>query len=216
MNRIWLGAGVAIALLIGLVVALISSNGATSTTTTVALATTTTAAPATTTTAPTTTTAAPATTTTEAPTTTTNQSLEDREAEVLALVTDLEFRMTTAIYGGDVDTLGELIGTERLFDALSDAAANPSEYFVDAPTSEQFKLELFDVKLDRDDCLVVDVTEDPTAFLNESGEVEQLIIVLWPVPESEFGWRIAERFGGGSPESSWLPQCDSQNREWRP
>ena len=214
MNRIWLGAGVAIALLIGLVVALISSNGATSTTTTVALATTTTAAPATTTTAPTTTTAAPATTTTEAPTTTTTQSLEDREAEVLALVTDLEFQLWDADYRLDEAELKDLIGGQELYERWT-GGPDPRSFYARSPEEADFSVDVYAIELDRSDCLVVAIAEDPSAFLKE-GAPEDLIVVLWPVPEAQKGWRIVERFGGGTPESSWLPLCDLQNREWRP
>ena len=216
MNRIWLGAGVAIALLIGLVVAFISSNGATSTTTTVALATTTTAAPATTTTAPTTTTAAPATTTTEAPTTTTTQSLEDREAEVLALVGELELRMFGAVYDSDLEELAEVVGSKQLYERLLPAANDPGQYYVKAPTSEDHKVEFLELVLDRPDCIVAAVEEDPTGFLNEDGTVEYLIVVVWPVPDSAYGWRLAERYVGGVPDTSWQADCDLQDREWRP
>jgi hypothetical protein len=214
VNRIWLGAGVATALLIGLVVALTSGNGTTSTTTTVALATTTTAAPATTTTAPTATTAAPTTTTTtEAPTTTT-QSLEDREAEVLALVRDLEFRLWDADYRLDEAELKDLIGGEELYQRWA-GTPDPRSFYAQSPEEADFFVNLYAIELDRPDCLVVAITEDPSAFLKE-GTPEDLIVVLWPVPEAQHGWRIVERFGGGTPESSWLPLCDLQNREWRP
>lgn len=215
MNRIWLGAGVATALLIGLVVAL-TSGGDTTSTTTVALATTTTAAPATTTTAPTTTTAAPTTTTTtEAPTTTTTQSLEEREAEVLALVTDLELQFYTAIYNSDTAALEDLIGGQQLYEAVVEAAEGADDVFDSEPTADALSVSLYAIELDRQDCLVIAFAEDASQFRVDAVP-EDLILVLWPVDDSLNGWRIAKRLGGGTPETSWRPECDLQNREWRP
>jgi len=218
VNRIWLGVGVAAALLIALVVALATGSNSTATNTTaVAIATTTAATPTTTTTAAptTTTTAPPTTTTTEEPSTTTALSLEEREAEVLALVGELELRMYRAVWGGDVEELADLVAAELLFDALVATALEPEAVFTNEPTTDTYKVELYEIKLDRPDCLVVDVTEDGTAFRVDGGE-EDLILVLWPFEDAELGWRLAARYGGGTPESSWLPECDLQDREWRP
>ena len=216
MNRIWLGAGVAAALLIALVVALTTGGDTTSTTTTVALATTTSVAPTTTTTTATTTTVPPTTTTTtQAPTTTTTLSLAEREAEVLELVTDLEFRLYVDTYNGDSAAIGDLVGTEQLYADLVNASRNRDTLFSAEPTPAKFFTDLYAVELDREDCLVVAIAEDASAFRTD--ELKQdLILVLWPVDEALNGWRIAKRFGGGTPEASWLPECDLQVREWRP
>ena len=219
MNRIWLGAGVAAALLIALVVALTTGGDTTSTSTTVALATSTTAAPTTTTTttSSTTTTVPPTTTTTtEAPTTTTTLSSEEREAEVLELVGNLEFRMFRAVYDGDLEELAEIVGSKQLYERLLPAAADPDQYYVKPPTLEDYKVELLELIADRPDCVVAAAEEDPTAFLNEEGTVEYLIVVMWPVAESAYGWRLAERYIGGVPDSSWQADCDLQDRTWRP
>jgi hypothetical protein len=215
VNGIRLGAGVVTALLIGLVVALTAGGNTDSTTTTVAPATTT-AAPTTTTTSATTTSAAPttSTTTTRPPTTTTTLSLEEREAEVLALVTEIEFRLWDADYRLDVDELEDLIGGEELFERWT-GTPDPRSFYSRPPDRGNLSVELYAIELDRPDCLVVAIAEDPSAFLKD-GTPEDLIVVLWPVPEAQLKWRIVERFGGGTPESSWLPQCDLQNREWRP
>ena len=75
---------------------------------------------------------------------------------------------------------------------------------------------MLELVADRPDCVVAAVEEDPTAFLNEEGTVEYLIVVVWPVAESAYGWRLAERYVGGVPDSSWQADCDLQNRDWRP
>ena len=142
-------------------------------------------------------------------------SPEARFAEIEALVTDLEFRIPLAIYQADQDEIAELAGAEPLYERLLQSIEDRDLYFSHEPTRDEFSLTLDRVELDRPDCVVAAVTEDPTPFLRD-GVVEQLVIVLWPVPSAKYGWRVIEIWGGGTPESVWIADCDLQNRDWRP
>jgi hypothetical protein len=212
VNRTWLGVGIVAILALALVLVLASSgdDGPTPTTTEAPIAAPTTSPPATT--APTT--GPPITTTTAAPTTTLDP--EARAAEIETLVRDLEFALIEALYNQDSDALAGAVVGKSLWDRLQAALESPSDFFSKAPTPGEFSLELQGVVIDRADCIVADIEEDPTAFLTADGEVERLVIVLWPIPEAETGWRVAERWAEGTPSSEWTRNCDLQDRSWRP
>ena len=203
MNRTWLGVGFVALLALLLVLALTQGDDPPATSTTLMAAPTSTTAPTTTTT-PTTT----VPTTTAAPTTT--QDLSAREAEVEALVKELEYALWDADYRRDTEALRDLIGGQALWDRWM-GVEDPLSYYATAPTPETFGLTLNEILLDREDCIVAHVTEDPTRFLNDDGVVEDLTIVMWEAPAGSRGWRLAERFGA-VPESEWMAWCDIQDR----
>ena len=207
MNRAWLGIRFVALLALLLVLALTQGDDPPATSTTLMAAPTSTAPP-TTTTAPTTT----VPTTTPAPTTT--HDLTAREAEVEALVKELEFEMIEALYDGDRTQLASVVAGEALWNTLQPFIENPGSIFSSRPTKEDLRIELLRIPQDREDCLVVDIEEDPTAFLNENGFVERLTIIMWPNPESGT-WQLAERFGI-IPESEWSSWCGVVDRSWSP
>jgi len=151
------------------------------------------------------------TTTTTPPTTTAPPA--DREAEIEEIMTFVELRMWQAVEAGDIELLGMLLGSDGNYQPLAAAATNPGAHFTQKPSEGNFSLVVDEVLLDRADCVVARVQEDPTPFLVE-GSVDTLIAVLWPHPE--IGWRIGWRAGGGTPESQWIPICDLADRDWSP
>jgi hypothetical protein len=217
MNRTALGAGVVAVLALVLVFVLLSGNDDTPTTTsttTGVVAPTTSARPPTTTTAPPTTTQTTTTqtTTTDAATTTTDLSV--REAEVEALVTELDLAYWTAIYDQDIEALADIIGGQRLYENSLGLfeSGNP---FTSSPTEDGLAIDLVGVLLDREDCVVADVDEE-TAFRDAEDGLTQFIFVLWPIDESTLDWRIGSIWAAGTPESVWIDDCSVLDRDWRP
>ena len=209
VNRTWLGVGIVAILALALIIVLASGGDDVPATTTTAPPT---AAP---TTAPPTmpTTVAPTTTTTAAPTTTLDPAA--RAAEIEALVGNLEFALWEADYAQNLDELADVIGSEAFWNRWT-GVEDPLSYYSSAPTRDSLDVALNAVLLDRANCIVADVTEDPTQFLNEDSEIERLIIVMWPFADASLGWRIAERWAGGTPESEWIRDCNVEDRSWRP
>ena len=204
MNRTWLGVGFVALLALLLVLALTQGDDPP--------ATTLMAAP-TSTTAPTTT-AAPTTTvptTTAAPTTT--QDLSAREAEVEALVKELELALWDALYRGDEQALADVIGGEALWNAVKPNLDTAASAFLAEPTLDSYGLTLVEILRDDADCIVTHSIEDTSAFLAEA--TETLITVVWPADDAPSGFRIGEHFGPAT-ESSWAPWCEVEDRSWRP
>jgi len=212
VNRTWLGIGIVVILAAALILVLTAGGDDPPPTT---LAATTAAPTMTTPTTTTTTTTAPTTTTTTAAPPTT-RDLAAREAEVEALVANLEFAMILSLYDQDSAALADVIASPVLWEALLGALASPSEVFSKPPIRDEYRLDLASVLVDDPDCIVAEVEEDPTAFLGEDGEIEQLLIVLWPADDSTFGWRIFQRWAAGTPESEWRRNCEIEDRTWRP
>ena len=215
MNRAWLGIGIIALLALLLVVFAFTQGDDPPATTTTLVAAPTSTAPPTTTTAPTTTvpttTPAPTTTvptTTPAPTTT--HDLTAREAEVEALVKELEFALWDADYRRDTEALRDLIGGQALWDRWM-GVEDPLSYYATEPAPDTFGLTLNEILLDREDCIVAHVTEGPTRFLNDHGVVEDLTIVMWAVERSSRGWQLADRLLGTT-EDHWRGLCDAVDR----
>ncbi|HEX9856158.1 MAG TPA: hypothetical protein VGC47_12665, partial [Acidimicrobiia bacterium] len=117
------------------------------------------------------------TTTTTPPTTTAPPA--DREAEIEEIMTFVELRMWQAVEAGDIELLGTLLGDPFNYEPLAEAAGDSGRYFSQSPSTSNFELRVDEILLDREDCLVARVTEDPRPFLVD-GQVDTLIAVLWP------------------------------------
>jgi hypothetical protein len=152
------------------VVALVACSGSANPTTTAPLVTTSTI-PATTTTPPTTTVA---TTTTVV---TTTVSPDARTAEIEAIVKDVEVRRLRAVFDGNAAALVEVVATQKVYDAALEAMETLE--FTASPATSNVILRVESVLLDREDCLVVAVTEDASRVLGPTGHLEA-ISVLWP------------------------------------
>jgi hypothetical protein len=167
-------------------------------TTTTLLATPTTTTESTTTVAVTTSTSAATTTTSE----------EERIAEVEQILTDLWFGWFDAIYERNSDDLWNVVATTRQHEAGIAAMDNLS--FVSAPSVEGLDVQVNEVLLDRNDCLVVHQTL--TALTLEGSPSVETVEVMWPDPR--YGWRFATSWA--HPEDLWKADCDEVVREETP
>ena len=191
-----------------LVLAFTQGDDPPATSTTLVAAPTSTTAP--TTTAPTTT----VPTTTTAPTTA--HDLTAREAEVEALVKELELAMLTAIYDGDREALQAVVGSQTLWDQVQPALEAPSEYLDARPTADDFMFTLRSIVEDTSNCLVVDAIEDATAFYRDYDEIDEWIIILWPDATAARGYKLAALWGTGTSEDMWRAACDTADRTLTP
>ena len=172
---------------------------------------TTTVAVSTTTLAPTTTVA----TTTLAPTTTTvattTVSPDARTAEIEAILLEVEFRRVDAIYDKDAEALAGVVATQKQYD--SGLELFETAVFTRRPSRRNIAIDLVEVLLDREDCLVAHVVEDFSAYLDAVAVTSENIQVLWP---SDITWRLAAAWGSGTPETVWIDDCDLLDRTWEP
>ena len=155
---------------------------------------------------PTTTTSVAITTTTAAATTTTSE--DDRIAEVEQILTDLWFGWFDAIYRRDPDALLDVVATTPFHDAGVEAMATAN--FASSPSRDVLHVEVDDILLDREDCLVV-LNTITIPFL-EGSPTNTSVKVMWP--EEERGWRFATSWL--DPGDLWRDDCDDLVREQTP
>ncbi len=155
----------------------------------------------------TTTTSAPSTTTTV--TTTLTTTAEQRLAEVEVLLQDLWFGWFDAIYRKDPDALWEVVATTQSHDAA--VAAMETMEFTTEPETGGVSIEIFELLLDRADCLVAVYTIDVSDFRG-TGSTSEHVSVLWP--DEQRGFRLAT--GWTHPDDLWLMDCDNLEREVTP
>ncbi|MFQ5968385.1 MAG: hypothetical protein ACE5MI_12380 [Acidimicrobiia bacterium] len=196
-SRLVLGFGLVLALTIALMLVLSSEEAEPE----VPVSTTAQAAPSTA--APTTT---PTTAERSAPSTTT---LEHREEEVAAIVHGNLMTWFEAIYDGDSERLWDAVATQSLHDSGVEAMQSLS--FDERPTSQGLSVDVLQILMDRENCVVVHYVADATAFLATTGTVTS-VEVLWPDPDH--GLRTAAIWS--APSDLWEPDCDKRLRESTP
>ncbi|MGH8873705.1 MAG: hypothetical protein ACRDVM_00395, partial [Acidimicrobiia bacterium] len=89
--------------------------------------------------------------------------------------------------------------------------AMASMTFTAEPTLEGHRFSFIDIRLDREDCLVVHHGLDITAFRGD-GAVGETVSVMWP--DSRYGWRFATAWL--HPGDMWIQDCDNMVREDTP
>ncbi len=145
------------------------------------------------------------TTSSTEPATPSTTTLEQREAEVAAILQDLWFGWFDAIYQKDPDALWEVVATEEKHRAGVEAMN--SDFFLSAPTVEGLGVELRQILLDRTDCLVTYASLDATQFRGTSATTTR-VDVMWPAIDGS--WRLATAWD--APGGSWILDCDVRNR----
>jgi hypothetical protein len=164
------------------------------------------AVPSTTTAAPTSTTTSTATSTSTSTTTTTSLDPDARVAEVARILEDLEIAWYDAVYRKDESVLPDIVATQRFYDdavnamTIADFSAPPSDDTIDVT--------VYEILLDRDDCLVVYHQLDVSRVLTDA-EPSDHVQILWP--REGGGYRLVTRWS--SPGDLWLQDCDSLSRD---
>ena len=144
---------------------------------------------------------------TEATTVTT--TAEQRLAEVEELLRELWFGWFDAIYRKDPDALWQVVATTGGYQA--GIAAMDSLEFTAVPSKAAVVIDLLDLLLDRDDCLVAFYSINVSGFRG-SGSISERVSVLWP--DDRYGFRLATDWT--HPNDLWLSDCDNLNREVTP
>lgn len=192
MNRIRVLFAVALIAVLAGLLAFFQTRGEQTTTTQVASATTDTP---TVTTVPVTTSAVVTATTT----------LEQREAEVEAILKELYFGWLDAIDRNDEEAVRDAVATEKYLEAFR--AAMKDLDFVVTPTSDRIVITDVEILLDRVDCLVVFATVDLSGLLGSDVSVTN-VNVLWP---GNGGWRFATNWK--YPTDLWQQDCDGVRQQ---
>lgn len=143
-----------------------------------------------------------ATTTTTVATTSTT-TLGQRMAEVESTLQHLWYGWLDAIYQKDADALWHVVATRHQYEA--GVAAFQTLTFDDPPTLETTIVEVHEILLDREDCLAVYSTTT-----TDFGE-RKLVDVLW---FDQGHWKLATAWG--SPGDYWQLDCDLVVRDVLP
>ncbi|MBT8165561.1 MAG: hypothetical protein KJO97_08410, partial [Acidimicrobiia bacterium] len=147
-----------------------------------------------------------ATTTTVADTTTTSLDPDERLAEVARILEDLEIAWYDAVYRKDESVLPDIVATQLFYDAAVDAMEVAD--FAAPPSDETIDLIVYEILLDRADCLVVYHQLDLGGILVGS-EPSDGVQTMWPTESG--GYRLVRLWSG--PGDLWIEDCDSLNRD---
>ena len=158
--------------------------------------------------ATTTTTSSPITTSTIPATTTTSLDPDARVAEVARILEDLEIAWYDAVYRKDESVLPDIVATQRTYDDATTAMTTLESSFLAAPSDETIDVEIFDVLLDREDCLVVHFNLDLAGVLGPEAAVFPGVQILWPTEEGTY--RLANLWT--NPGDFWQEDCDLMDR----
>jgi hypothetical protein len=120
--------------------------------------------------------------------TTSTTSMDQRIAEVIEIVREVEFGWFDAIYRKDEAAFVDVVAVQESFDRGVELMAD-SSFFVGEPTREADVIEVRELLIDRVDCLAVAIYVDWTAFRGPAGQGD-LTVVYWPRP-SDGRWRSA-------------------------
>ena len=83
--------------------------------------------------------------------------------------------------------------------------------FTAVPSEAAVEIDLLELLLDRDDCLVAFYSINVSDFRG-SGSISEHVSVLWP--HDRYGFRLATDWT--HPNDVWLSDCDNLNREVTP
>lgn len=160
--------------------------------------------PATVTTSAPSTSTPPSTSTSTAPPTSTTLDPEARKAQVERILEDLEIAWYDAVYRQDESVLPDIVATRVFYDAAVNAMG--AAVFSAEPSEDTVDVLVYDVLLDKDDCLVVHFRLDASGVLREAEPMDG-VQVLWPYGE---GYRLVRRWS--SPDDLWGDDCTSLDR----
>ena len=155
-----------------------------------------------------TTTTVTSTTTTVADTTTTSLDPDARVAEVERILEDLEIAWYDAVYRKDESVLPDIVATRRTYDDAITAMTTLEQDFIAAPSDETVDIELFEILLDREDCLVVHRNLDLSGVFGPEAGAFPGVQVLWPTDEKAY--RLANLWT--NPGDLWQDDCDLMDR----
>jgi hypothetical protein len=146
-----------------------------------------------------------ATTTTVADTTTTSLDPDERVAEVERILEDLEIAWYDAVYRKDESGLAAVVATRLFYDNAVEAMEVAN--FAAPPSDDTVDVDVLEILLDRDDCLVVHFELDVSAILPGASATTG-VQSLWPTETGEY--RLARRWSG--PGDLWSEDCDLLDR----
>ena len=146
------------------------------------------------------------TTTTVADSTTTSLDTDARVAEVARILEDLWIGWYDAIYREDQSVLREIVAIQLLYDDAVDAMGTGG--FLAPPTEQNVDISVYDILLDRPDCLVVHFQRDLRPVFGEEA-LRDGVQVLWPREDGSY--RLARLWT--SPADLWQDDCDLMDRD---
>ncbi|MDH3540021.1 MAG: hypothetical protein OEP52_08510 [Acidimicrobiia bacterium] len=145
------------------------------------------------------------TTTTVADTTTTSLDPDARLAEVERILEDLWVAWYDAVYREDDSALADVVAVQPMYDAAISAMGRAS--FLAVPSDETIDVEVYEILLDRPDCLVVHFRRDLRPVLGPDS-LRDLVQILWP--RADGSYRLARSWS--SPADLWQDDCDLMDR----
>jgi len=156
------------------------------------------------------TTTLPPTTTTTTTTTmaTTTQSPDVRLAEIQRMVHEALVGRLQAMYDKDPDALLPWVGSQKVYDRTIEAM--DVAQFLEAPTLENVGLDIEELLLDRQDCVVTSTATDLRGVTEGADEVGQAIAVWWP--DASGVLQAGAFWGEGTPRQIWMEECNVSPR----
>jgi hypothetical protein len=130
--------------------------------------------------------------------------MEQRIAEVTEIVREVDFGWFDAIYRKDEAALLDVVAVQENYNIGVELMADRS-FFVSQPTLESTLAVIYEILIDRPDCLAVSYFGDATAYRGAEGAAETTV-ALWSRPP-EGRWRTAYR------GDLWEDACNIFTRE---
>jgi len=121
------------------------------------------------------------------------------------ILEDLEIAWYDAVYRQDESGLADIVATHLFYDAAVDAMEVAE--FTAPPTDETIDLTVYDILLDREDCLVVHHRLDLSGIFIGTAP-DDGVQTLWPTESG--GYRLVRLWSG--PGDLWIEDCDLLNR----
>ena len=147
---------------------------------------------------------------TQEPMSSATPSLGLRTQVLEAMLKPLWFGWYSAVAGGDAAALGDTVARTAIHDDGVAAIGKAVPAFNQSPSQEAYSFEVLDVLRDDEECVVVVIREDPSAFLIGGRAIER-IGVFWPHAGR---WYLATSWTIGTPEFAWEDDCELMVREF--
>lgn len=135
---------------------------------------------------------------------------ETRRLAIETITKPLWFGWYAAVAAGDESALGRSVALNRIHADGVLAISTGSLAFTIAPHIDEYRFTVTEVLRDDADCLVVELREDPRAFLIGGIEAER-IGVFW---RHDGEWFLATSWKTGTPATAWADDCTLMVREF--
>jgi len=145
--------------------------------------------------------------TTEAPTTTAAPTTTDpnlRFQEIERLVREALVGRMEAIHDKDLDQALLFAGSQRIYDSTLEAMERT--VFLQRPSVENYFVAVSELRLDRPDCVVADVTTTADGVIEGVAGPGTTVMVFWPSQAGQV--QLGAVWELSTPQSQWIEECD--------